>query len=74
MDTVEKVAMSIYWAAFEMYPPNDDPLYGSVNPVSRMTCEQAWNKTSKEHKHLCLFQAQRAIEKLRAIEELMENQ
>ncbi len=60
-----QVAISIYWAAFEIYPPNGNPDLGAVNPVARMTREQAWEKTSKEHKQLCLFQAQRAIEKLK---------
>lgn len=52
----DSVAMAIYWAAFEMYPPD------ARNPVSRVTKEQAWQKTSEEHRRLARFQAQRAVE------------
>ena len=56
----EEIAKTIYWAAWEMYPPaKDGPL---PNPIARMTKELAWNKTSEEHRKLCRFQAQRVME------------
>lgn len=54
-DALNKVAIAIFWAAFEMYPLDER------NPVSRMTKEQAWEKTSDQHRALCKFQAHQAM-------------
>jgi len=48
-----------------MYPPSPDkPETGFVNLANRFTKEQAWRKTSKEHRRLARFRAQRAIEQI----------
>ena len=57
----DDVAKAIYWAAFELYPP------GAENPVSRMTKETAWDRTSEQHRTLARFQAQRAVETINRV-------
>lgn len=56
MTDLEKVAMAIYWGAYDQY------LGPSYAHPKGFTMEVAWEKTSVVQKQFCRHQARRAIE------------
>ncbi len=58
---VEKVAMAIYWAAYDQYLGSD-----YTHPKG-FTLEVAWDRASEVQKMFCTHQAWRAIEALEKV-------
>jgi hypothetical protein len=54
----ESLAVVLFWAAWELYPPNPD------NPVAKMTPEEAFSKANSEQRRLARYQAARAMQHL----------